>query len=593
MFLILAPAESEAQVVGINGPIEASPNGHYFVDQSGTPFFWLGDTSWRLFVDFDQTEVETYLQTRRDQGFTVVQAIAALWGGSNGDPNPAGQRPWLNNNPATPNDAFFQNVDYIVNLANEYGLVVAFSPVNGDFITNGVVNINNARAYGRWVGQRYRNTPNIIWVNGGDVSPSGKKSVWREVAAGLKEGDGGAHLITFHPPGGNSSSTPFHQDSWLSFDMIQTWNEYGKINQMIARDYSLTPAKPTGLGEGAYEAGTQYPGTPVVTPLIVRKQAYWSYLSGGYHTYGHNDVMLKTANWQSGMTAQGAKQLTVLKNLFTSIQWSQLAPDQSLFSLGANSGTTLNTAARSSSGNLAVVYLSSQTTVGINMSKLSSGNVTATWIDPVTGTRTPAGTYPNVGVQSFTTPSSSTDAVLLLEAGATPAPTPAPTPTVGTSAVFVNTDTTTQGNWKGKYGQDGYRVAYDSTNYPAFAQVNLSGYHSHIWKLSTSDVRAMQKGAPADRIASTWFANSPFYIDVNMLDANAHQVALYCLDWDNGGRTQTIDVLDAASGAVLNTRTVSGFRGGKYLIWNVTGHVQFRVTNTDGVNGVVSGLFFN
>jgi hypothetical protein len=78
-----------------------------------------------------------------------------------------------------------------------------------------------------------------------------------------------------------------------------------------------------------------------------------------------------------------------------------------------------------------------------------------------------------------------------------------------------------------------------------------------------------------------------------MLDANAHQVALYCLDWDNGGRTQTIDVLDAASGAVLNTRTVSGFRGGKYLIWNVTGHVQFRVTNTDGVNGVVSGLFFN
>jgi hypothetical protein len=312
-------------------------------------------------------------------------------------------------------------------------------------------------------------------------------------------------------------------------------------------------------------------------------------LSGGYHTYGHNDVMLKTANWQSGMKAQGAQQLTVLKNLFTSIQWSQLVPDQSLFSSGANSGTTLNTAARSTSGNLAVVYLSSQTTVGINMSQLSSGNVTATWIDPVTGTRTPAGTYPNVGVQSFTTPSSGTDAVLLLDAGATPPPTS----TVGTSAVFVNTDTTTQGNWKGKYGQDGYRLAYDSTNHPAFADVKFYGYDSHIWKLSTSDVRATQRGAATDRIASTWFANSSFYIDVNMLDANAHQVALYCLDWDNGGRTQTIDVLDAASGAVLNSQTVSGFRGGKYMIWNVTGHVQFRVTKTEGINGVVSGLFFN
>jgi hypothetical protein len=175
---------------------------------------------------------------------------------------------------------------------------------------------------------------------------------------------------------------------------------------------------------------------------------------------------------------------------------------------------------------------------------------------------------------------------------ASPPPTPTPTPTPGpTSATFVSLDTTTEGTWKGMYGSDGYEVVNDTVNYPSYAQVSLSNQSLYTWAASTSDVRALQKAATADRIAATWYAESSFDIDINLTDGHTHQVEVYCLDWDLAGRAQRIDVLDAASSALLDSRNISGFSSGQYLIWNLSGHVKLRVTKTAG-NAVVSGLFF-
>ena len=71
-----------------------------------------------------------------------------------------------------------------------------------------------------------------------------------------------------------------------------------------------------------------------------------------------------------------------------------------------------------------------------------------------------------------------------------------------------------------------------------------------------------------------------------------HEVALYFLDWDSTARISRVDVLDAATGTVLDTRSVANFNSGQYWIWNLSGHVTIRVTNTGGVNAVLSGLFF-
>jgi len=172
------------------------------------------------------------------------------------------------------------------------------------------------------------------------------------------------------------------------------------------------------------------------------------------------------------------------------------------------------------------------------------------------------------------------------------ATTPGGTPPPPTSAVFLSVNSTPQGTWKGQYGANGFAIVNDSTSYPAYAQVSLSNASLYTWAASTADVRALQKAlSSTDRIASTWYAGS-FTLDVNLSDGNTHQVALYALDWDGNSRAETIEILDAANSTVLDTRTVSSFPSGEYLVWNLRGHVQIRITRTAGANAVVSGIFF-
>ena len=157
------------------------------------------------------------------------------------------------------------------------------------------------------------------------------------------------------------------------------------------------------------------------------------------------------------------------------------------------------------------------------------------------------------------------------------------------SAVFVTTDTTTQGNWPGRYGDDGYSIVGDVTSLPAYATLTPSGALQYTWAASTSDGRALAR-VDGGRVAATWYS-SWFDLDVN-ITSGTHQVVLYCIDWDTTSRSQRIDVLDVVTSAVLDTRTVTSFNGGKYLSWNVTGHVQFRITTLAGINAVVSAVFF-
>ncbi len=165
------------------------------------------------------------------------------------------------------------------------------------------------------------------------------------------------------------------------------------------------------------------------------------------------------------------------------------------------------------------------------------------------------------------------------------------------SASFIKTDSTTMGSWSGIYGSDGYFVSQDA-NYkiPAYAQGSLNGGSNWTWAGSTSSLPALQKPEnPGSRIAACWFAWSNFTIDVNLTDGNPHQVALYALDWDSAARGETINVLDATTGALLDSRSLpaGSFHNGEYLVWDVQGHVQFRISVTAGANAVISGMFFD
>ena len=163
-----------------------------------------------------------------------------------------------------------------------------------------------------------------------------------------------------------------------------------------------------------------------------------------------------------------------------------------------------------------------------------------------------------------------------------------------TSASFVGTDTTTQGNWQGVYGADGYNVVNNTASYPSYAVVTPGGQANWTWATSTIDPRGLQQGAdPSARIAACWYAPTSFTIDVNLTDGNPHTLAVYTVDWDSTTRAVSLTVRDASSGAVLDTETVSSFNSGRYTIWQITGHVMITVTQTGQTNAVVSGLFFD
>ena len=165
----------------------------------------------------------------------------------------------------------------------------------------------------------------------------------------------------------------------------------------------------------------------------------------------------------------------------------------------------------------------------------------------------------------------------------------APPPT-GT-ARFLKLDTVTQGDWSTAYGVDGYNVIGDVAAYPAYVTVTPAGNTNWTWLAATADVRALRRPSSLNnRTAAAWYNTSAMNIDLVFHDAAVHQLAAYALDWDSNARAETISILDAA-GAVLDSRTINAFHNGQYLVWELSGHVQIRVTNNGGSNAVLSGLF--
>jgi len=281
-----------------------------------------------------------------------------------------------------------------------------------------IITVANARPWARWIAQRYRDVPGIVWSTTPHATPE-FVPVLRELMAGLREGDGGAHLITCKPdPGPYSSSSIVHALPELDFDSIQTWTWVERIYPLVARDHALHPVKPVLMAEGAYEGGTEYDFT--VTPLWVRRQAYYSYLAGAHHTYGHNDSWRHAATWQQSLDAPGAAQLHLLRQIFEDRdEWWYLEPDQALLTSGGQTeGRLLTLAARHRDGKWALVYCAAETDISVDLSRLARQDCEAFWIDPRTGGSQPVGRFANQGSQRFTTPQGWEDALLVLEARA-------------------------------------------------------------------------------------------------------------------------------------------------------------------------------
>ncbi|WP_073091445.1 glycoside hydrolase family 140 protein [Cyclobacterium lianum] len=429
--------------------LKVAENQRFLVTEDGEPFFWTADTAWELFHRCDLEEAAYYLNKRASQGFNVVQAVALAEIDGLQTPNPYGETPLLGMDPKKPNPAYFSHVDKVVEMAASAGIYVALLPTWGDKVfTNTwgkgpeVFTEENAKSFGFWIGNRYKDQSNIIWVIGGDRNPregTPDVAIWRALAAGIVEGTGGHDnaLMTFHPqptgPGG--SSNWFHQDEWLDFNMHQTGHCANQATyRKISHDYQLSPTKPTLDGEPLYE---DHPNCFNAKALgyssqeDIRRIMYWNVFAGAFgQSYGCHAVwQMYTPEregingplrpWKLALDLPMAHQMQHLKNLMLSRPFLSRIPAPEMVMGEQEDGIDFVVATRDSEGSYAMVYFPTGKRTKIDSSPLSSKMLKVSWYDPRTGNQIEAG-YANRSPQStFVPPSSGRighDWVLILDA---------------------------------------------------------------------------------------------------------------------------------------------------------------------------------
>jgi hypothetical protein len=416
--------------------IRISANGRYFTNHAGKPFFYLGDTAWLLFQRLDHEEVEEYLQDRADKGFTVIQAYVIRGLGEHHPDGPVsliGAAPFLERDPTKPNEAFFQNMDYIVNRANAMGLVMGLVVAKSWHVNphpEQVFNPSNGYTFGKFLGERYKHNA-VFWYVGGDSVPGSDGSIWVAMARGLKDGSGGEHLVSYHGSGHTSSSTWFHHADWLDFNSIQSGHGWAaKTYEYTVQDYSLSPAKPTVDMEPPYENHPTGPDTPRIDSHQVRKGAYWAMLAGAAgHGYGALDLfyLYKESDgpfprngfqpWRTAIAYEGSRQVGWMRWLFELRPWYKMVPDQSVLAAGQGEGEDHVQAARAEDGSFVLAYVPTGKPLSIRMDTISGKEVKAQWYDPRKGTWVSIGQFPNAGVREFVAPATGDrdDWVLVLE----------------------------------------------------------------------------------------------------------------------------------------------------------------------------------
>jgi hypothetical protein len=431
--------DPEASSIAPAPGLQVSPDQRHLQSTNQEPFFWLADTAWELLHRLDYEQSNHYLTTRREQGFNVVQTVILAEQDGLRVPNRNGDLPLQNFDPNRPNEAYFAHVDRVVKRANELGIVVALLPTWGDKFNRKwgvgpeIFDAENARTFGKFLGQRYADA-SVVWVLGGDRLPEEPDdfTIIAAMAEGLAEGDGGRHLMTYHPQGRESSARYFHDAAWLDFNMHQSGHgekDYPNFKDTL-NDAKREPTKPTLDAEPCYEdisIGFK-PENGWFGAFEARRAAYWSVLAGGLgHTYGHHSIWQMWAPgvpgaleprtpWQEALFYPGAYQMGYMKSLFDTLPWTQLRPADSLLVEGSQQGADAIRVAATAHAEAVVAY----TPFGVNFSlNLTAVPTTGYWFNPRNATRIPLSTLPiAAGTSLFDPPADAqrgNDWVLVLE----------------------------------------------------------------------------------------------------------------------------------------------------------------------------------
>jgi Protein of unknown function (DUF4038)/Putative collagen-binding domain of a collagenase len=436
LICLLTATSLHAQTGWNHGRLKVTADKRYLQFEDGTPFFYLGDTGWELFHRLDLFDIKTYLDNRAAKGFSVIQAVVLAEFDGLKRPNRYGQLPLASLDPLKPNENYFTLVDSTIRMARERNLFIGLLPTWGDKITvqwgegPAIFDSVNAYKYGFWIGNRYKNDPNIIWILGGDRPAMNDKQdwrpIWRQMARGIIEATNHQCIIGYHPSGYQSSSKWLQQEEWLDINMFQSGHGSGHdvpCWDFVSKDRSFTPVKPTMDAEPNYE---DHPVNPwpkwnvdsgYFRDYDVRKQLYRSVFAGACGvTYGHHAVwqfmsereeVVNHADrgWVNAIDRPGAFQAGYLKRLMESRPSLGRIPDLSLIAEGQGTVNAEHMEAfRAADNSYAMVYLPVGKKIRVNASFLNGKNITAWWFNPKDATIHKIGNVTGKASLEFTAP---------------------------------------------------------------------------------------------------------------------------------------------------------------------------------------------
>lgn len=343
------------------GNLSISENRRYLME-GDKPFFWLGDTAWLMFLKLDEDEIYTYLRNRKEKGYNVIQTVL-IQSPQDVESSLASGRKDVKKS------EYWEFVDRVLNMAEQMGLYIGLLPAWGSLVKSNILNMETMRTYANFLGKRYQNRKNLIWILGGDVRGDVGYDVFCLEGEILKSYNP-ERIIAYHPFGRTSSSLWFHNEPWLDMNLFQSghrrydqaslgeWDDnaeretfFGEDNwKYVDRDLSYDIVKPTLDAEPSYEGipqGLHNPRNPYWEEWDVRRYAYWSVFAGAAgHTYGSNAIMQFYDDfnergaygvrelWQDAMHHPGCAQLGYLKNLMESVDFINGKADDSLLLFG-------------------------------------------------------------------------------------------------------------------------------------------------------------------------------------------------------------------------------------------------------------------
>jgi Protein of unknown function (DUF4038)/Putative collagen-binding domain of a collagenase len=400
-------------------PLTAKPGKRYLEDADGKPFLSHGDTAWSLIADLNREDVDLYLDDRRARGFnTILVSLLEHRCSSNAPANAYGDRPFHSDpfealaalddlvpflsfaDYTKPNEDYFAHADWVLRRAAERGFLVLLTPSyvgweggsQGWYRAMAANGPARLRQYGEYLGRRYRQFDNIVWVHAGDYNPPEKELV-RTIAEGIATFDPGA-LHTAHTAPETAATEYWQGESWLDVNNVYT---YGPVHAAARAQHARPEGMPFFLFESAYENEHD------VSEQRLRTQACQALLSGAAgQVFGNNPIwhfdgpglFSAPMTWQEALDSRGAQSMTHLRDLVNTMPWWLLEPDSdhTLLTDGLGPEDERAVAASTADGSLAMVYIPGSREITVDLARLAGPLVEARWYDPADGSGPPFST---------------------------------------------------------------------------------------------------------------------------------------------------------------------------------------------------------